>query len=153
VTRETDNQVNLRNVDATAAGGYTDAHAASGTDAELPSVDVFSNKYQGYEITIVNPEYTSICPKTGLPDFGKITLKYEPDKSCIELKSLKLYFLAYRNLGIFHENAVNRILRDLVEAVDPVRMEVRGDFTPRGGLTTTVTAKYERSEPGLVDGS
>lgn len=143
--RETDDHTDLRDVDATTAGGYTDEHASSGTDEELPSVDVFANQFRGYEITIVNPEYTSICPKTGLPDFGTITVKYEPDKSCIELKSLKLYFLAYRNLGIFHENAVNRILRDLVEAADPVRMEVRGDFTPRGGLTTTVTAKYERA--------
>jgi len=141
---QTDDQVNLRDVDATAAGGYTDEHAASGTDAELPQIDVFPNQYRGYEITISNPEYTSICPKTGLPDFGTITLQYEPDASCIELKSLKLYFFAYRNLGIFHENAVNRILRDLVAACDPVRMEVCGDFTPRGGLSTTVTAKYER---------
>jgi 7-cyano-7-deazaguanine reductase len=140
-----DEQVNLKDVDATTAGGYSDSHAVSGTDAELPSIDVFLNQYRGYEITIVNPEYTSICPKTGLPDFGTITLRYEPDEVCIELKSLKLYFLAYRNLGIFHENAVNRILSDLVAAADPVRMEVRGDFTPRGGLSTSVTAKYERS--------
>ncbi len=141
---ESDDQVNLRDVDAATAGGYTDEHAASGTDAELPSIDVFPNQYRDYEITIVNPEYTSICPKTGLPDFGTITLRYEPDASCIELKSLKLYFLAYRNLGIFHENAVNRMLRDLVAACDPVRMEVGGEFTPRGGLHTTVTAEYER---------
>ena len=92
----------------------------SGTDADLPAIDIFPNQYRGYEIAIANPEYTSICPKTGLPDFGTITLRYEPDSSCIELKSLKLYFLAYRNLGIFHENAVNRILRDLVAACDPV---------------------------------
>ena len=141
---ETNDPVNLRDVDAGKAGGYTDEHAASGTDADLPKIDVFPNQYRDYEITIVNPEYTSMCPKTGLPDFGTITLRYEPDASCIELKSLKLYFLAYRNLGIFHENAVNRILRDLVAACDPVRMEVRGDFTPRGGLSTTVTAKYGR---------
>jgi 7-cyano-7-deazaguanine reductase len=142
--QESDDQVNLRDVDATSAGGYTDEHAVSGTDAELPPIDVFPNQYRGYEITIVNPEYTSICPKTGLPDFGTITLRYEPDSSCIELKSLKLYFLAYRNLGIFHENAVNRMLRDLVAACDPVKMEVCGEFTPRGGLRTTVTAEYER---------
>ena len=142
--QESDDQVDLRDVDAGTAGGYTDEHAASGTDAELPKIDVFPNQYRGYEIAIVNPEYTSICPKTGLPDFGTITLRYEPDSSCIELKSLKLYFLAYRNLGIFHENAVNRMLRDFVGACDPVKMEVNGEFTPRGGLRTTVTAKYER---------
>lgn len=142
--QESDDHLNLRDVDATLAGGYTDEHAASGTDAELPSIDVFPNQYRNYEITIVNPEYTSICPKTGLPDFGTITLGYQPDASCLELKSLKLYFLAYRNLGIFHENAVNRMLRDLVAACAPVKMEVRGEFTPRGGLRTTVTARYER---------
>ena len=142
--QESDHPVDLRDVDTATAGGYTDEHASSGTDADLPAIDIFPNQYRGYEIAIANPEYTSICPKTGLPDFGTITLRYEPDSSCIELKSLKLYFLAYRNLGIFHENAVNRILRDLVAACDPVKMEVCGEFTPRGGLLTTVTAKYER---------
>lgn len=142
--RQADDQVDLRDVDDSTAGGYTEEHAASGTDTALPPIDTFPNQYRGYEIEIVNPEYTSICPKTGLPDFGTVTLRYEPDSSCIELKSLKLYFLAYRNLGIFHENAVNRMLRDLVQACDPVKMKVCGEFTPRGGLRTTVTAEYTR---------
>ena len=81
-------------------------------------------------------------PKTGLPDFGKLTLEYEPDELCIELKSLKLYILAYRNLGIFYENVVNRVLRDVVDAIHPVQARVQGDFTPRGGLNATVEAEY-----------
>ena len=80
------------------------------------------------------PEFTSVCPKTGLPDFGKLTLRYVPDKQCLELKSLKMYLLAYRNLGIFQENVVNRFLRDVVKAAKPVRATVIGEFTPRGGL-------------------
>lgn len=128
----------------TTAGGYTAEHAASGLDAELPELDTFPNQYAGYTITNVHPEYTSICPKTGLPDHGTITIRYEPDERVVELKSLKLYFLAYRNLGIFYENAVNRILDDLVDAAEPVWAEVVGEFTPRGGIRTTVTARYER---------
>lgn len=141
-----DQQIDLRDVDPGEAGDYTDEHAAAGIDADLPDLDTFPNQFSGYAITIVNPEYTSICPKTGLPDFGTVTICYEPDRSCLELKSLKLYFLAYRNLGIFYENAVNCILRDVVAACDPVRAEVHGEFTPRGGLSTTVTARHERGE-------
>lgn len=127
----------------TTAGGYTEEHATSGLDAELPEIDTFPNQYPGYTISIRAPEYTSICPKTGLPDFGTVTIEYEPDERCLELKSLKLYLLAYRQLGIFYENAVNRILRDLVAACDPVWCEVRGEFTPRGGLSSTITATYD----------
>ena len=83
---------------------YTDEHASAGIDAELPGIETWPNQFPDYEIEIVIPEFTSVCPKTGLPDFGKLTLRYVPDKLCLELKSLKLYALAYRNLGIFYEN-------------------------------------------------
>jgi len=83
-----------------------------------------------------------VCPKTGLPDFGKIVLRYTPDKRCLELKSYKMYLLAYRDLGIFQENAVNRILRDVVKAAQPKIATVTGDFSPRGGIGTVVTANW-----------
>ena len=121
---------------------YTDEHAQAGIDAELPALETWPNQFKGYRIKIEMPEFTSVCPKTGLPDFGKLTLEYEPDKLCIELKSLKLYILAYRNLGIFYENVVNRVLRDVVDAIHPVQARVQGDFTPRGGLNATVEAEY-----------
>lgn len=122
--------------------GYTERHAKSGIDAKLPSIDTFPNQYKSYEITIEIPEYTAICPKTGLPDFGTIRLRYMPDKACLELKSLKMYIHAYRNLGIFYENAVNRILQDVVQSCRPVRAVVIGEFTARGGLSSTIEAKY-----------
>ncbi|HUJ39168.1 MAG TPA: preQ(1) synthase [Candidatus Acidoferrales bacterium] len=128
-----------------ARNGYTDAHARAGIDARLPALDSWPNQFPGYEITIRFPEYTSVCPKTGLPDYGVITIQYTPDKSCLELKALKLYLLAYRNLGIFYENAVNRMLRDIVAAVKPRQCLVRGEFTPRGGLTTTVEVRWPRT--------
>ncbi len=121
---------------------YTEAHARAGINAKLPAIETWPNQFSGYEITIRIPEYTSVCPKTGLPDFGALTIVYTPRKLCVELKSLKMYLLAYRNLGIFYENAVNRILRDIVAATKPVSCIVRGDFTPRGGLTTTVEARW-----------
>ena len=92
------------------------------------------------------PEYTSICPKTGLPDFGTITVKYRPDKQCLELKSLKMYFQAYRNLGIFYENAVNRVLRDVVAACKPIQAKVIGEFSSRGGMRSVIEAEYKRGE-------
>ncbi len=122
--------------------GYNERHAKSGLDARLPGIDTFPNQYKGYEITIEIPEYTAICPKTGLPDFGTIRLRYMPDKACLELKSLKMYIHAYRNVGIFYENAVNRILADVVAACRPVRAVVTGEFTARGGLSSTIEAKY-----------
>ncbi len=125
---------------------YTEQHAKSGTLARLPSIECWENQYQGYEIEIRIPEYTAICPKTGLPDFGVITVKYTPDKWCLELKSLKEYITAYRNIGIFYENAVNRILNDLVAACKPACMRVRGEFTPRGGIQSCVEACYRRNE-------
>ena len=123
---------------------YTDEHAAAGLDAPLPEIEVWPNQYAGYEIEIVTPEFTSVCPKTGLPDHGTLTLRYVPDKVCLELKSLKMYWLAYRNLGIFQENAVNRFLADVVRCAKPVSATVIGEFTPRGGVYSKITASYER---------
>jgi len=122
--------------------GYTSAHSRAGIDVKLPALETWPNHFRGYEITIRFPEYTSVCPKTGLPDYGTIVIQYEPNKLCLELKALKMYLLAYRNLGIFYENAVNRILRDIRAAVQPGRCTVTGEFTPRGGLTTTVVARW-----------
>ena len=121
---------------------YTEEHAKSGLDAELPAIETWPNQYRDYEIVVEIPEYNAICPKTGLPDFGSLTIRYVPDESCLELKSLKLYIVAYRNVGIFYENAVNRILRDCVAACRPKTMTVTGRFSSRGGISSTVVAKY-----------
>ena len=99
-----------------------------------------------YEIKIDCPEFTSVCPMTGLPDFGTVSIRYYPGESCIELKSLKYYLLEFRNKGIFYEAAVNSILDDLVAACKPQLMEVEGAFSARGGITTTVTASYDCEE-------
>jgi len=95
------------------------------------------------DIVIQQPEYTSVCPMTGLPDIGCITITYRPHNKIVELKSLKIYLLQYRNVGIFYEHVVNRILEDLVAVLEPKHMEVTGDFTARGGITTKVTAVFE----------
>ena len=124
---------------------YTAVHARAGIDARLPKIETWPNQFPGYEITIRIPEYTSICPKTGLPDYGAITIQYQPKGQCLELKALKMYLLAYRNLGIFYENAINRILRDIVAAIRPKWCRVTGEFTPRGGLTTSVVANWPTS--------
>jgi 7-cyano-7-deazaguanine reductase len=121
---------------------YTIKHAKKGLGVRLPALDVLPNTFRNYTITITIPEYTSLCPKTGLPDAGLITIEYEPKKYFVELKSLKLYILAFRNLGIFYENAVNRILKDFVAAVKPYWAVVRGEFNPRGGIRSTIEAKY-----------
>ncbi len=121
---------------------YTDEHARSGIDTPLPKIECFENQFRNYEIAISIPEYTSICPKSGLPDLGTITIRYVPNKRCVELKSLKMYILAYRNLGIFYENAINRILRDFVQASKPVRALVTGEFNVRGGMKSTIEASY-----------
>jgi 7-cyano-7-deazaguanine reductase len=123
---------------------YTEQHASAGVDAALPEIECWENQFPGYEIEVRTPEFTSVCPKTGLPDHGTIVIRYTPDKLCLELKSLKMYWLAYRNLGIFQENAVNCMLRDLVKACKPVKATVVGEFTPRGGVFTTITAAYQR---------
>jgi 7-cyano-7-deazaguanine reductase len=121
---------------------YTEDHAQSGIHAELPSIECWPNQYAGYQINITIPEYTAVCPKTGLPDFGTIIIEYEPDKLCLELKSLKNYINSYRTLGIFYENAVNRILRDLVEACQPKWALVRGEFNVRGGMKSVIEARH-----------
>ena len=121
---------------------YTEDHARAGIDAPLPEIECWENQYPGYEIEIVLPEYNAICPKTDLPDFGTLYINYVPNKWCLELKSLKEYITAYRNIGIFYENAVNRILHDLVVACKPVSMRVRGEFSPRGGIQSRVEARY-----------
>ena len=112
--------------------------------ASAPVLETFPNPRpeRDYEISITCPEFTSMCPKTGLPDFGTIRIRYVPAALCLELKALKYYLLDYRNQGIFYEAATNQILDDLVAACQPRRMTVVGDFTARGGITTKVTAEY-----------
>lgn len=123
--------------------GYTEEHARAGVGAPLPEIETWPNQFEtGYEIEIVIPEFTSVCPKTGLPDFGEITIRYVPAKLCLELKSLKMYALAYRDLGIFQENIVNRFLEDVVKATRPVSATIVGEFTPRGGIYSKMTASY-----------
>lgn len=125
--------------------GYTDEHASAGLDAGLPEIETWPNQFRGYEIEICIPEFTSVCPKTGLPDSGEITIRYVPGKRCLELKSLKMYALAYRSLGIFQENVVNRFLRDIVAAAKPVSITVIGEFAPRGGIHSKMTATHSAS--------
>ena len=121
---------------------YSAEHARAGINAKLPALETWPNQFQSYVITTRFPEYSSVCPKTGMPDYGTLTIQYMPRKECLELKALKMYLLAYRNLGIFYENAVNKILQDIVAATQPEWCVVRGEFTPRGGLTTTIFARW-----------
>lgn len=109
----------------------------------LKPIDYQYRGKRDISIVIEQPEFTSVCPMTGLPDFGAVIIKYRPDKKIIELKSLKYYFLQYRNVGIFYEHVVNRILDDLVEVLKPQQMEITGKFTARGGILTNVTAEYQ----------
>jgi 7-cyano-7-deazaguanine reductase len=122
----------------------TEKEAKAGLKEKLPLLETFPNQFPDYEIRVEYPEFTSVCPKTGLPDFGMIVIRYIPKKHCLELKSLKMYLLAYRDLGIFYENAVNRILKDVVKACQPVKAVVTGEFNPRGGLKSVVEAHYPR---------
>ena len=110
-------------------------------------VETFANRHpeRDYEIKIVAPEFTAVCPRTGQPDFATLTLTYVPDRLCLELKSLKMYLQSYRNRGIFHEDATNTILNDLVKSCSPRRMTLIGNFNARGGIHTTVTASYPAS--------
>jgi len=112
-------------------------------------LETFENQHpnRDYEIEIVCPEFTSVCPKTGQPDFGTLTFRYVPEAKCVELKSLKFYLQRFRNEGIFYENVTNRILDDMVAAIEPRRMTLTAAFTARGGITTTVTAKFESENP------
>lgn len=118
--------------------------------AEFKSLlETFPNTYpnRDYTIEIECPEFTSVCPKTGQPDFGKFTFTYVPDQQCVELKSLKMYLQQYRNEGIFYENVTNRILDDLVEATQPRSMTLVAEWTPRGGISSRIIARYE-AKPG-----
>jgi 7-cyano-7-deazaguanine reductase len=116
---------------------------------DRPTLEIFPNPRpeRDYEIAIDCPEFTSLCPKTGLPDFGTIRITYVPDQSCLELKALKYYLIGFRDRGIFYEHVTNQILDDLVAACQPRRMTVTGDFSVRGGIGTTVTARYP--EPSI----
>ncbi len=127
---------------------YTSDHAASGLNFRFPEIETWPNQFPGYEIVVDDPEFTSVCPKTGLPDFGLIVIRYQPAKDCLELKSLKEYLQSYRNLGIFQENIVNQILEDVVRWARPVWAEVKGDFRPRGGISTVVIARWPRPKAG-----
>jgi 7-cyano-7-deazaguanine reductase len=108
------------------------------------TLETFENQFPGrdYTIEIVAPEFTSLCPKTGQPDFGVLTFRYTPADRCVELKSLKMYLQHFRNEGIFYEHVTNRILDDLVAAINPTRMTIIAAFSPRGGISTTVTAEF-----------
>ncbi|HXW93811.1 MAG TPA: preQ(1) synthase [Terriglobales bacterium] len=125
-------------------GRYTPEHAKAGLEGPFPEIETWPNQFPGYEIVIDDPEFTSVCPKTGLPDFGDLTIRYMPRERCLELKSLKQYLQSYRNLGIFQENVVNRVLEDVVKWTDPVWAEVKGEFRPRGGIVTTIAARWPR---------
>ncbi len=126
----------------TTTTGYDENHAKS--QGETPAIDVWPNQYRdrSYTIRITVPEFTSMCPKTGQPDFATVTIVYEPDALCVELKSLKLYMQAYRNMGIFFENVANKILNEFVAACKPRRAVVVADFNPRGGIRTSVRVSY-----------
>ena len=117
-------------------------------EMKTPSIETWENEYsdKDYTIEVTTPEFTAICPKTGLPDFGTIQINYIPDEQCVELKSLKEYFLFYRDIGIFHEHVVNKILEDFVAACNPRRVEIVGDFHVRGGIKTVIRANYERKD-------
>jgi 7-cyano-7-deazaguanine reductase len=110
-----------------------------------PQIEVWENQYADkcYTINLEVPEFTCICPKTGLPDFAFLRIEYSPGKFCVELKSFKLYTVSFRNVGIFHEHLINRILEDFTAAVKPRWAKISGVFNPRGGITTTVSAEYK----------
>ncbi len=112
---------------------------------ETPKIDVWQNQYADkvYIINLDIPEFTCICPKTGLPDFAVIRIEYSPHKFCVELKSFKLYTIFFRNVGIFHEHLINKMLEDFVSSVNPRWIKIIGTFNPRGGITTTVSAEYK----------
>ena len=125
--------------------GYSFDPARKNAGAVLTDIQCWQNQYKrDYDIKIELPEFTSVCPKTGLPDFGVITIEYVPDELCLELKSLKYYLLEYRDMGIFMENIANKILDDVVKACRPKKATVTGTFTPRGGLRSVIVAKYEK---------
>lgn len=115
---------------------------------KTPKIEAWKNQYPDklYTINLEIPEFTCICPKSGLPDFALIKIEYSPDKYCVELKSFKLYTIFFRNLGIFHEHVINRIMDDFVRACSPRRARIIGEFNPRGGIKTIVSREYESAE-------
>lgn len=115
---------------------------------KTPTIEVWKNQYpkRAYTIDIEIPEFTCICPKTGLPDFATIYIQYSPNKSCLELKSLKMYILFYRDIGVFHEHLTNKMLDDLVRACDPRWIKVEAVMNARGGISTSVIAKYKKGK-------
>ncbi len=117
-------------------------------DLKTPKIDVWKNQYSDkeYTITLDVPEFTCICPKTGLPDFAVIKIEYSPRKYCVELKSFKMYTIFFRNVGIFHEHLINKMVEDFVFACLPRRVKITGEFNPRGGITTTVSREYRANE-------
>ena len=123
---------------------YTEIHARAGVDVALPNIACFENQFPGYEIVLTFPEFTSVCPRTGLPDFGTIVIRYQPDRWVLETKSLKLDLNAYRNLGIFTENAVNRVLESVVVCAKPKWAVVEGTFSARGGIAARIIARHGR---------
>ena len=125
-------------------GEYTEEHAKS--MGKTPDIEVFPNQFpdRDYWIEISVPEFTCVCPRTGLPDFATIHIRYIPDQYCMELKSLKMYMVAYRNMGIFHENVANKIRDDIIKYCNPRKLEVIADFNVRGGLHTVVKTFYEK---------
>ena len=116
-------------------------------DKKLKLLEVFKNQYSNrdYVVTHIAPEFTSVCPKTGQPDFGKITIEYIPDKLCVELKSLKIYLSSYRNEGIFYESVTNKILDDLVTVCKPRHMKITADFNVRGGISSVIMVEYKKN--------
>ncbi len=115
---------------------------------KTPAIEVWENKYadREYVVSLTIPEFTCICPKTGLPDFATIKIDYSPDKSCIELKSFKMHLIFYRDVGIFHEHLVNKILDDFVKACQPRWAKIVIDMNPRGGIATVVSAEYKKGK-------
>jgi len=117
-------------------------------ELKTPKIEVWANQYPDkiYTVSLDIPEFTCVCPKTGLPDFADIKIEYSPGKFCIELKSFKMYTIFFRPVGIFHEHLVNRMLEDFVKAADPRWARITGVFNPRGGITTTVNCEYKKNE-------
>lgn len=113
---------------------------------KTPEIEIWKNQFPDRDYTIILdvPEFTCICPKTGLPDFAQIKIEYSPDRYCIELKSFKMYTIFWRDVGIFHENVINRMMEDFVKACEPKSVKIAGVFNPRGGITTTVIREYAK---------
>jgi len=113
---------------------------------KTPKLEIFKNIYadKSFVVNFEIPEFTCICPKTGLPDFATFYVSYSPDKLCLELKSFKLYLVSFRNIGIFHENVLNKVMDDLIKTLKPKSLELKGVFNPRGGIATTVERTYKR---------